>query len=58
MRKIQPGETRSYKEIAEQIERPKAVRAAGTRACAANPVALGTPFHRVVGANGKLSGYR
>jgi len=57
LRKIPSGETRSYKEIAERIENPRAVRAVA-RACAANPVALLTPCHRVIGANGKLSGYR
>lgn len=57
LRKIPFGETRTYKEIAEKIEQPKAVRAVA-RACAANPVAIITPCHRVVGANGALSGYR
>ena len=57
LKKIPPGETRSYKQIAEQIEQPKAVRAVA-RACATNPIALVTPCHRVVGANGAPSGYR
>jgi AraC family transcriptional regulator of adaptative response/methylated-DNA-[protein]-cysteine methyltransferase len=57
LRKIPRGETRSYKEIAEKIGDVKAVRAVA-RACAANPVALITPCHRVVGANGALSGFR
>ena len=57
LRKIPRGETRSYKQIAEQIERPTAVRAVA-RACATNPVALVTPCHRVVGADGSLTGYR
>ena len=57
LRKIPLGETRSYKQIAEQIEQPKAVRAVA-RACATNPVALLTPCHRVVGADGSLTGYR
>jgi AraC family transcriptional regulator, regulatory protein of adaptative response / methylated-DNA-[protein]-cysteine methyltransferase len=57
LRRIPYGETRSYKEIAERIGNTKAVRAVA-RACAANPVALVNPCHRVVGANGQLSGYR
>jgi AraC family transcriptional regulator of adaptative response/methylated-DNA-[protein]-cysteine methyltransferase len=57
IRKIPYGETRSYKEIAENLGNVKAVRAVA-RACASNPIALVTPCHRVVGANGNLSGYR
>ncbi len=57
LRRIPYGETRSYKEIAEGIGNAKAVRAVA-RACATNPVALVNPCHRVVGADGKLSGYR
>ena len=57
LRKIPYGETRSYKEIAEAVGNPNAVRAVA-RACATNPVALVNPCHRVIGSNGKLSGYR
>ena len=57
LRRIPYGETRSYKEVAECIGQPKAVRAVA-RACATNPVALVTPCHRVVQANGNVSGYR
>ncbi len=57
IRKIPYGETRSYKEIAETLGNAKAVRAVA-RACASNPVALVTPCHRIVGANGSLRGYR
>ncbi len=57
LRKIPYGETRSYSQIAEQVGNSKAVRAVA-RACASNPVALITPCHRVIAANGKLSGYR
>ncbi len=57
LRKIPYGETRSYKDIAELIGKPKAVRAVA-RACATNPTALITPCHRVVRENGDLSGYR
>jgi AraC family transcriptional regulator of adaptative response/methylated-DNA-[protein]-cysteine methyltransferase len=51
------GETRTYGEIAAAIGRPRAVRAVA-RACAANPVALAVPCHRVIAASGGTSGYR
>ena len=51
------GETRSYTEVAEAIGRPEAVRAVAS-ACAANRTALVIPCHRVLRANGALSGYR
>ena len=54
---IPRGETRTYAEIAEAIGAPKAVRAVGT-ACGANPLAVVVPCHRVVGADGKITGYR
>ena len=57
LRKIPYGETRSYAQIAEAIGNPKAVRAVA-RACATNPVAIVNPCHRVIGSDGKLSGYR
>ncbi len=57
LRRIPYGETRSYKEIAATLGNAKASRAVA-RACATNPVALLTPCHRVVQANGNLSGYR
>jgi AraC family transcriptional regulator of adaptative response/methylated-DNA-[protein]-cysteine methyltransferase len=50
------GETRSYKEVAEAIGAPTAVRAVA-RACATNPVAVVVPCHRVIGTDGKLHGY-
>lgn len=50
------GETRSYKEIAVQVGNPKASRAVGM-ANHRNPIAIIVPCHRVVGANGKLTGY-
>lgn len=55
--RIPRGETVSYGELARAIGRPKAVRAVAG-ACAANPVALVVPCHRVVGRNGALTGYR
>ena len=54
---IPRGETRTYAEIAETIGAPKAVRAVGT-ACGANPLAVVVPCHRVVGTDGKITGYR
>jgi len=57
LRQIPPGETATYAQIAQRIGRPKAVRAVGA-ACGANPVAVIIPCHRVVGSDGKLTGYR
>ena len=57
LRRIPRGETRSYAEVAKAIGKPKAVRAVAG-ACAANPVALVVPCHRVVKKNGSLAGYR
>lgn len=57
LRKIPYGATRSYQAIARAIERPRAARAVA-RACAANPVALAIPCHRVVRADGAIGGYR
>ncbi len=54
---IPAGETRSYAQVAAAIGRPKAARAVA-RACAANPVALVVPCHRVVPASGGTGGYR
>lgn len=51
------GSTRSYRDIAAALGRPNAVRAVA-RACAANPLSLVIPCHRVVRANGGLGGYR
>jgi AraC family transcriptional regulator, regulatory protein of adaptative response / methylated-DNA-[protein]-cysteine methyltransferase len=51
------GETRTYSEIAREIGRPSAARAVA-RACAANPVALAIPCHRVLPASGGAGGYR
>lgn len=57
LQKIAPGSTASYAEIAARIGRPSAARAVA-RACAANPVAVVIPCHRVVRGDGKLGGYR
>jgi methylated-DNA-[protein]-cysteine S-methyltransferase len=50
------GETRSYGEIADELGRPGAARAVG-RANATNPVPLVVPCHRVIGADGTLTGF-
>jgi methylated-DNA-[protein]-cysteine S-methyltransferase len=50
------GETRSYGEIARQIGRPGASRAVGA-ANGRNPISIVAPCHRVIGANGKLTGF-
>jgi AraC family transcriptional regulator of adaptative response/methylated-DNA-[protein]-cysteine methyltransferase len=57
LRRIPFGETRSYSQVAEAIGQPTAVRAVAS-ACAANPVALVTPCHRVIHSDGSISGYR
>ena len=57
LRRIPPGETRTYTEVAQTIGQPRAVRAVA-RACATNPVALVVPCHRVVRAGGAMAGYR
>lgn len=57
LRAIPPGETRSYRAVAEMIGEPNAARAVA-QACASNPVALFIPCHRVVRSSGELSGYR
>ena len=50
------GETRSYAEIARQIGQPKAVRAVGA-ANGKNPLSIIAPCHRVIGSDGKLTGF-
>ncbi|WP_062067130.1 methylated-DNA--[protein]-cysteine S-methyltransferase [Cellvibrio sp. OA-2007] len=57
LQQIPTGETRSYSEIAAAINAPKSVRAVAT-ACAANPIAVIIPCHRVLRRDGSLSGYR
>jgi methylated-DNA-[protein]-cysteine S-methyltransferase len=56
LQKIPYGETRSYKEIAASIGRPKAIRAVGM-ANNRNPISIIVPCHRVIGHDGKLVGY-
>jgi AraC family transcriptional regulator of adaptative response/methylated-DNA-[protein]-cysteine methyltransferase len=57
LQRIPLGETRTYAGLAAEIGNPAAVRAVA-RACARNPVSLVVPCHRVVGADGDLTGYR
>jgi AraC family transcriptional regulator of adaptative response/methylated-DNA-[protein]-cysteine methyltransferase len=54
---IPAGETRTYAQLAAMAGNPKAIRAVA-RSCAANPVSLAVPCHRVVGSDGGLTGYR
>ena len=56
LRRIPPGETRSYAEIAAAIGQPKAVRAVGS-ANGDNHVAVLIPCHRVIRSDGSLGGY-
>ncbi|MBM3140105.1 MAG: methylated-DNA--[protein]-cysteine S-methyltransferase [Chloroflexi bacterium] len=53
---IAPGETRSYGDVARAIGRPGASRAVGA-ANSRNPLAIVVPCHRVIGADGTLTGY-
>ncbi|WP_168400276.1 methylated-DNA--[protein]-cysteine S-methyltransferase [Acinetobacter indicus] len=50
------GETRSYRQIAEQVGSPKAVRAVGA-ANGQNPISIIAPCHRVISSSGKLVGF-
>jgi methylated-DNA-[protein]-cysteine S-methyltransferase len=56
LRQVVAGETASYSDVARSIGAPAAVRAVGA-ANGANPVAIIVPCHRIVGANGNLTGY-
>ena len=56
LRTIPAGQTRTYGELAAQIQRPAAVRAVGMTN-GANPIGIVVPCHRVIGANGTLTGY-
>lgn len=53
---IPPGETVSYRDVAEQIGNPKACRAVGG-AVGKNPIPIIIPCHRVIGADGSLTGF-
>jgi len=56
LRKIPYGDTISYKELADRIGKPKAVRAVGA-ANGANPIPIIIPCHRVIGNDGSLTGF-
>ena len=56
LRAIPYGETMTYGQLATTIGRPGASRAVG-RACGANPVLVFVPCHRVIGADGRLTGF-
>jgi methylated-DNA-[protein]-cysteine S-methyltransferase len=56
LREIPSGSTISYGELAEQIDRRRAVRAVGL-ANGSNPIGIVVPCHRVIGSNGSLTGY-
>ncbi|HSB53870.1 MAG TPA: methylated-DNA--[protein]-cysteine S-methyltransferase, partial [Gemmatimonadales bacterium] len=57
LREIPAGSTATYAEIAARIGAPNSVRAVAG-ACAANSLAVAIPCHRVIRADGGLSGYR
>lgn len=56
LRAIPAGQTRSYGQLAREMGRPDAARAVG-RANGANPIAVAVPCHRLLGADGSLTGY-
>lgn len=57
LRKIDYGQLRTYSDIAEAVGRPTAVRAVAS-AIGKNPLLVVIPCHRVIGKNGKLTGFR
>jgi len=57
LREIPCGTTQSYSDVARRIGAPRSVRAVAG-ACAANPLAVAVPCHRVLRSDGGLSGYR
>jgi AraC family transcriptional regulator of adaptative response/methylated-DNA-[protein]-cysteine methyltransferase len=57
LRQIPLGETASYRDVAQRIGEPSAMRAVAS-ACGRNPVAVLIPCHRVIAASGELAGYR
>ncbi len=56
LQRIPYGETRSYKDIAQAVGRPSAIRAVGT-AIGKNPISIVIPCHRVIASNGQLAGF-
>lgn len=57
LRAIPPGQTRTYAELARAVGKERAARAVAA-ACAANPLAIAIPCHRVIRGDGSLAGYR
>ena len=57
LRAIPPGQTATYAEVAQRLGVPRAVRAVAN-ACGANALAVAIPCHRVIGSDGRLTGYR
>lgn len=57
LRTIPLGETRSYGDLARMLDKPRAARAVAS-ACGANRIAVLIPCHRIIAADGSLSGYR
>lgn len=56
LRRIPRGQTITYGELARRVGNPKSVRAVA-QACGANPILLLVPCHRVIGADGSLTGF-
>jgi methylated-DNA-[protein]-cysteine S-methyltransferase len=56
LRRVAPGQTVAYRDLARAIGAPAAVRAVGA-ANGANPIAIVIPCHRAIGADGSLTGY-
>ena len=56
LREIPYGKTKTYGEIAAYIENPQAARAVGN-ACNKNPLLIAVPCHRILGADGSLTGF-
>jgi AraC family transcriptional regulator of adaptative response/methylated-DNA-[protein]-cysteine methyltransferase len=57
LRRIKPGQTASYRQVARTIGQPSATRAVA-QACGANPIAVIVPCHRVIRHDGSLGGFR
>jgi methylated-DNA-[protein]-cysteine S-methyltransferase len=56
LRSVKPGHTLSYSDLAESLGKPDTTRAVGA-ANGSNPIAIAIPCHRIVGADGRLTGY-